>query len=204
MTKHKRAGRIPEHLRDRVSLSVAPWDWLSKARQLRRAADLLFISFEAEQEKYDRNPSDDAPIPDDSALVLLIGFAVENLLKGLYVTKCQTNKIKNMNAPNIPGSGHQLLPIIEELQGSPLSFTFSTEERDILDVLEHTVLWSGRYPSARDIDDLIPMNEGGGFKKFYFHYPQDYFAALRLFDRIESALADRAQAPAKSDPFGLP
>jgi hypothetical protein len=45
---------------------------------------------------------------------------------------------------------------------------------------------------------------GGLFKKFYFTYPDDHFAALRLYDRLESALAERAPKPLpKSDPFGV-
>jgi hypothetical protein len=44
----------------------------------------------------------------------------------------------------------------------------------------------------------------GLFKKFYFTYPDEHFAALRLYDRLESTLAERAPKPLlRSGPFGV-
>ncbi len=203
MAKQNRAGKVPDHLRGEISLAVSPWNWLTKAQQLHRAANLLFINFEAEQEEYDKDPSYDAAIPDGSTVEMLIGFAVENLLKGLYVTTLSNVKdVKDLKELFIPGSRHELIPIAEALKEPPLSLFFSEEDQDILSVLEHVILWYGRYPSARNIDDTIPMGDGGLFKKFYFAYPDDHFAALRLYDRLESALAERALKPVpKRDPF---
>jgi hypothetical protein len=53
------------------------------------------------------------------------------------------------------------------------------------------ILWAGRYPSARNIDDLIPADEMGGIKKFIFNYPDDYFGTLELYGRLETILRDR-------------
>jgi hypothetical protein len=66
------------------------------------AANLLFISFEAQQEEYDNDPSYDAAITDGSTVEMLIGFAVENLLKGLYVTtRNNVENVKDLN-PHSP------------------------------------------------------------------------------------------------------
>lgn len=96
---------------------------------------------------------------------MLIGFAVESLLKGLYVTtRSNVQNIKDLGELFIPGSRHDLIAIAETLNEQPLSLSFSKEEHDILSVLEHVVLWYGRYPSARNIDHLIPMDDCGFFK----------------------------------------
>jgi hypothetical protein len=195
MAKQKRAGRVPDHLRGKISLAVKPWNWLTKAQRLRKAANLLFISFEAEHEAYDKDHSYKTAIPDGSTIEMLIGFAVENLLKGLHATtRSNIENVKDLKELIIPGSRHELTPIAEALKEPPLSLKFSKEEYDILSVLEHVILWFGRYPSATSIDDLIPRDDNG-FKKFYFTYPDDHFAALRLYDRLESALAERATKP---------
>ncbi len=195
MAKQQRAGQVPDHLRSKISLAVSPWDWLNKARTLRKAANSLFIEFEADQAKYDENYSDDAAIPDGSTVEMLLGFAVENLLKGLYVTTVLSfTDIKDLKQLSIPGNRHELSPIAEAI-AKPLGLTFSKDELDILNVLEHVILWFGRYPSARNIDDLIPMDETGIFKKFYFNYPNDHYAALRLYDRLEETLEGRAPKP---------
>ncbi len=204
MPKPKRAGRVPDHFRGEISLRVAPWDWLSKARQLRRAADSLLIKFEEDHDRYHQEESYDAAIPDGTTVVMMLGFAVENLLKGLYVTTRNTEKIKTLRQLEIPGTRHELLPLADELKKSPLSIDFSKGERDILSVLEHTILWSGRYPCAVDIDDLIPIGDDGAFRKFYFDYPKDYFLGVELYNRMEMLLACRAQEPPRRNPFRLP
>ena len=193
----RRAGKIPDYLRSEISLRVSPWDWLTKARQLHRDANLLFAKFKVEQEEYDKALSYEAPIPDVSTVEMLIGFAVENLLKGLYVVnaKISVENVKELKTLRIPGSRHDLIPIAEALKDPPLSLGFSKDEQDILSALEHVVLWFGRYPSARDLDDLIPMDASGLFRKFSFTYPDDHFAALRLYDRLEAVLAGRAPKP---------
>ena len=82
----KRASKAP----DDISLQVHPQDWLAKARKLKKAADLLFINFETEQEKFDeefeKEHDFDLPRPDDTVVTMLLGFGVENLLKGLLVS----------------------------------------------------------------------------------------------------------------------
>lgn len=82
----KPAGKVPDHLRSEISLRVHPQDWLAKARKLKKAADLLFRNFETEQvkfnEEFEKDCDADLPRPDDTVVTMLLGFAVENLLKG--------------------------------------------------------------------------------------------------------------------------
>jgi hypothetical protein len=192
--KKRHAGKVPNHLRGKVSLAVSPTDWHHKAGQLKRAAQSLFETFQSAwaefQQLFERDPSIDRSPPDDSVIVLLLGFGIENLLKGLYAGTVGRTDVKNLRELTFPNSGHELEPIAKSLT-EPLGIQFSGEEIDLLHVVEHYILWRGRYPSPRGIDDLIPMHEGGRFKKFYLEYPNDHLALLRLFDRLEEILAQR-------------
>jgi hypothetical protein len=82
------------NLSARLSFRAAPYDWLKKARALRRASDHLFIRFEEELLAYEESLDSSFELvpPDSSALALLLAFAIENLPKGLYVS---TQKIAN-------------------------------------------------------------------------------------------------------------
>src|SRR5450755_2185389 len=77
-------------LADPLSLRVTPYDWLKKAQTLRQASNHLLIRFEEDQlahdEQFELNPDFDLESPDGSVLMMLLGFAIENLLKGLYVS----------------------------------------------------------------------------------------------------------------------
>ena len=96
----------------RLSFRAAPYDWLEKARTLRQASDHLFIRFGGRdapcphEEAYFDSSFELEP-PDGSALALLLGFAIENLLKGLYVS---TQKIAYPRILSVLGrvSRHEL------------------------------------------------------------------------------------------------
>jgi hypothetical protein len=195
----KRKIRIPDHIREKLTLPVAPDRWLSKARQLRKSSNLLFVQYEQENfdfgEKFERDPSISDGFPDDSVVVLLLGFAVENLLKGLFVTATgmQTGNVKGLKELKIPGEPHELEPVAEAVSKF-LNLEFSEVEKGLLQALEHYIRWWGRYPSATHIDNAIPMHEDGKFKKFMLRYPDDHFAIVALYDRLEKRLAALAGA----------
>ena len=191
----KRAGKVPDWLRPKIQLQVHPQHWLAKARELKKAADLLFEKFEIERIKYDEEFEKDQdstlPRPDDSVVNMLLGFAVENLLKGIYVsTLNNVDQIKDLSELNFPTRAHEL-ELIANAVARKLPLEFSRDEIELLQALEHMILWYGRYPSARNIDDLIPADETGWFKKFMFNYPNDHFATLKLYDRLETILCNR-------------
>ncbi len=206
----KRASKAP----DDISLQVHPQDWLAKARKLKKAADLLFINFETEQEKFDeefeKEHDFDLPRPDDTVVTMLLGFGVENLLKGLLVSTLEhVEGVKDLSELPAVLRRHELKPIACVVKPE-LHIEFSQEELDLLDALTHVILWYGRYPSARNIDDLIPLywnplssptglapgDDAHGhyeFKKSSFDYPADYFATLKLYDRLETILQNQAR-----------
>ena len=74
---------------------------------------------------------------------MLLGFAVENLLKGLYVSTLEhMEDVKDLSALNFPGQRHELEPIAHALKPE-LQIEFSQEEVDLLHALEHVAMvWS--------------------------------------------------------------
>jgi hypothetical protein len=203
----KRVGRVPDYLRSRISLRVLPQDWLAKARVLKKAVDRLFIDFEIEreefEEKFEKEPdTTKLSFPDDTVVTMLLGFAVENLLKGLHVSTLEHMEgVKDLSELPSVLRRHELRAIACAVT-SGLQIEYSEEELDLLDALTHVIVWYGRYPSARNIDDLIPVHDmpvvstfdgqlTHHFKKFRFNYPHDYFATLKLYDRLETLLQEK-------------
>jgi hypothetical protein len=190
----RRKGRVPDHLRKSIALAVHPSHWLKKAQHLKEAADGLFPSFQQTYneflERFERERRIDWAAPDDSSIVLLLAFSIENLLKGLCASTSEHSNVKELKQLALPSRSHELVPLSNTL-AKDLDIYFDEQELDLLHVLEHYILWAGRYPSPRSIDDLIPTHDTGQFKKFYLNYPGEYIAVFRLYDRLEQALSQR-------------
>jgi hypothetical protein len=193
----KAASKIPNHIRETLSLNVSPRYWLEKARKLRKSANLLFIEYESEQsefiDKFERDPSvSGASRPDDDVVVLLLGLGIENLLKGLFVGAVgpPPGKVQKLKDLKFPGGPHELAPVADEV-GKLLQIKFSDEERGIIQALEYYIRWRGRYPSAADVENSIPINDNGFFKKFILYYPNDHFDTISLYNKLECQLEAR-------------
>jgi len=177
-----------------LSLSLTPWDWLKKAQLLRDASNQIFVRFENDQlahdERFERELSFDLDAPDDSVLMMLFGFAIENLLKGLYVST-----LKNAKRPrtlNELGVSRHGLAVIAKKVEAALGEQFSESEIKLLTDLEQTIVWRGRYPSPVDADRLISTSSDTLFSAPSFQYPEHHFAASKLYDRLEALLIPRA------------
>jgi hypothetical protein len=177
-----------------LSLNLTPWDWLKKAQLLRDASNQLFVRFEKDRlaydERFEQNPSFDLVSPDDSVFIMLFGFAIENLLKGLYV-----GTLKNAKRPrtlNELGVSRHGLAVIAKQVEAALGEQFSESEMKLLTDLEQTIVWRGRYPSPVDADSLISTSSDTLFSAPSFRYPEHHFAASKLYDRLEALLIPRA------------
>jgi hypothetical protein len=187
-----------------LSLSLTPWDWLKKAQLLRDASNQLFVRFENDQlahdERFERELSFAThtsvlmtlalDAPDDSVLMMLFGFAIENLLKGLYVST-----LKNAKRPrtlNELGVSRHGLAVIAKKVEAALGEQFSESEIKLLTDLEQTIVWRGRYPSPVDADRLISTSSDTLPSAPSFQYPEHHFAASKLYDRLEALLIPRA------------
>lgn len=183
-----------KNLSARLSLKFTPWDWLEKARALRHASNHLLISFEEEQlayeENFERTSSFELEIPDASVLMMLLGFAIENLLKGLYVSTLKIAKPPR-TLRELGIHGHGLAEIANSVEVA-LGEKFSKRELDILAAVEQTIVWHGRYPSPVGADKLISTGRHTLFSTPMFRYPDDHFDACTIYDRLESLLIPRA------------
>jgi len=192
---NKTASKIPNHIREKLSLKISPEHWLEKARRLRKSSNYLFIEYEKEQgeyiDKFERDPNISVASPDDDVVVLLLGFGIENLLKGLFVAAAgqPLGRIQKLKSLKIPGGPHELEPIADEI-GKLLKIAFSDEERRLLQALETYIRWRGRYPSATDIENIIPIDDNGFFKNIILYYPNDHFDVISLFDKLEHHLEE--------------
>lgn len=181
-------------------LNLTPWDWLKKAKLLRNASNQLFVRFEKDRLAYDetmgQNPSFDLEPPDDSVLMMLFGFAIENLLKGLYVSTLQNAK-RPRKLTELGLSQHRLSAIAKRIEGS-LGEQFAESEINLLVGLEQMILWQGRYPSPVDVERLASWF----FSPSFFRYPEHHFAASKLYDRLEFLLTERAPFSVQKKLFG--
>ena len=145
-----------KNLAERLSLRVTPYDWLTKAQSLRQASNHLLIRFEedhlAYDEQFERNPDFDLEPPDDSVLMMLLGFAVENLLKGLYVSTLSIVKAPR-TLRELGVQGHSLDMIANKIADA-LNEQFSKREFDILIAIEQSFVWCGRYGAVREVVEI--------------------------------------------------
>lgn len=191
-------GQIRNHS-TRFSLNLTPWDWLKKARTLRRAFNHLFIQFEGDKlsfdETFERNPSFDLQSPDDTVLMMILAFAIENLLKGLYVSTLK--HVKRPNTLKELGLSQHKLVIIADKVGTDIGENFSENEVTLLAGLEQLILWRGRYPSPVDAEKAM-----AAFFAPSFRHPEYHFDACKLYDRLESLLTPRAPFSVQNKLFG--
>jgi len=182
-------------LSTRFSLNVTPWDWLKKAQVLRNASNQLFVCFEKDRlaydESFEQNPSFDLEPPDDSVLMMLFGFAIENLLKGLYVSTLTNAKRPRRVSELEVSRRHEMADIAKKVEVA-LGEQFSESEINLLTGLEHMIVWRGRYPSPVDTDRLVSTSSQTLFSEPSFRYPEDHFVAVKLYDRLETLLIRRA------------
>jgi hypothetical protein len=145
-----------------------PVSWLRVARRLRHSADAIFerenpvaqqfrdemqrLNTEGKEGEYEWDEAK-FPFPNFDAALMLIAFAIENLLKGLAVAK------------NVaPFTGQQLPKPLQTHDLYKLHKTASPNASispDVLDFLTNVSTWQGRYPLPKSIEDFWPMDDHG-------------------------------------------
>ncbi len=157
--------------------------WLSAAEMLKRSADNLLVDYQAAYQQLDEQRSraiahgtilDLETLPPDLDLycpyMLLMGYAVENLIKGIIV--CGTG----ITDPNFDGKiDFGDFRAINRDNGGPWSIDkhgfltlfkatiiredlFTEDEKKVLQYLDKIVLWGGRYPVAKKQDPNRPID----------------------------------------------
>lgn len=126
------------------------------------------------------------PIPDEglalSVVPLLRGFAIECLLKALFLKKSCGYLAENGKYIDITGAGANELVQIS----NAVSVTFSADQRDVLKRLSIYMTSVGRYPIAKDWNrtKIQKQPTGGKGPPTYWRYPTDD----EIVDSIEEML----------------
>ena len=145
-----------------------PLNWLYSAHVLKRGADALYVEIHKGWQTFLRYKyGEPKPPPEmfeqlqlNPTYMLLAGYALENLLKGLYVAK-NPSIVKNGRLIKWPGSGHGIMKLIvlaNERLDDAEKIELSKDEKVLLDKLEVSIVWAGRYPIPKNVEDLMPLH----------------------------------------------
>jgi hypothetical protein len=158
-----------------------PASWVGVADNLHESARVIWQAYSAEWELTEQfwnrplNSQIAPPSKERLALfqvgLMLLGFAMENLLKALLLA--QDSSIVADGKLKWPGkTGHELGELAEAA-----GLTLNAGEGQILDNLKEFVLWAGRYPLPKK--QLEQSSEQGLQINLWEN-------ACRLFDRLRS------------------
>ncbi|HEY1260423.1 MAG TPA: hypothetical protein VGF34_14340 [Stellaceae bacterium] len=104
--------------------------------------------------------------------LMLMGFVLENLLKGILIGQGQPLDPKKLN--------HGLKRYADQVKG----LKFAEFEKEHLARLEPYVRWAGRYPMPKTSDDLIVI---GHSKQFY---NDEIALCQKLYDHLRTLIQD--------------
>lgn len=159
------ALRNPKFAKEVFDASQHPLAWLIVSRRLRRSADAILARETPVAQRFwaeftritDPKEFDEAafPMPNFDGAHLLIGFATENLLKGLMVAKgietFSTNKQELPNGLKL----HNLRKLHDKAKPA------TTIAPHLLDALTYMIEWRARYPLPTSIEKFWPMDDKG-------------------------------------------
>lgn len=171
-----------------------PRAWLYEADRLKRAADLVGSRFQGEANEWLKHSALGVGETEGSDLafqlgptaLMLIGYAIEVLAKGLIVAADQSEAtINRISRKHID---HALL----EEAGADL---VSGDAFLVDQTLYHAVRWFGRYPVPHPRDgqryaDQVDVAAGAIFSHPGAISTDHYRRASELFDRMRAQLAD--------------
>lgn len=138
----------------RFIVDGAPGSWLSFAEELMESAEILWEKNDGSiRSEVTHDKSKILESRDISSIsrpyFLLVGFAIENLLKGLIVcddpTTISSGKIKRIKT-------HKITNLIKEISGIELT----EEELNICKTIEEAIPYWGRYPIPLEASDVTP------------------------------------------------
>ena len=166
---HHPTMRNPEFAKKVFDFASEPRSWLSMARNLRHSADAIFerenrvaqrfmdeirrLDTLGDTEKPEEWDEAAFPHPNFAAALMLVAFAIENLLKGLVVAKGLA-PFTGQRLPR-PLQTHELYRLHN------LASPTATISRDTLEFLSNISMWRGRYPLPVSIEQFWRMDDKG-------------------------------------------
>lgn len=162
-----------------------PYLWMEKAKEVRRAAEVLWKCFLDEISKFTKG--DTVPEPFfGQTVMMLYGLVVENLLKAVLVKK----GVALTKSGQFALRSHNLQQLTCDA-----GLRISAAEAELLERLQLFVEWAGRYPIPLQEENLYPrqMVDGGG-GALHGISTADRGKVVKLVERIETLLPDEEQA----------
>jgi hypothetical protein len=184
----------------RVSYTAAePTAWLQHALTLRQAAEDLWRS----GNMHSQNPGSElgttilakwtSPgfVPPETGgstcdvCFMVLGFALENLAKGIIVCRDPT-LVSRAKLKSWHGGGHNLVVLFDRA-----GIQVSTEERQTLERISRVAEWKGRYPVPMSFYQVGAQDRIIGHVAVSNIWPADEFARLcRLFESAHDVLVE--------------
>jgi hypothetical protein len=179
-----------------------PSFWLLHARVLRQAAEDLWIAGNEHAQRPGselgsavlvnwRNP--DWTIPETGGstrdvCVMLFGFALENLAKGIIVCRDPT-LVSSKRLKSWHGKGHNLADLFQRA-----NIAVTDDERRLLDRTTRVTEWKGRYPVAMSFDEVTFHDPMMGYIAVGESWSADDYRALSdLYDKAKGLLQQTMQ-----------
>jgi hypothetical protein len=179
---------------------TSPAMWAMTAQHLARAAEILwkrfdraqafFTKFSAQKQTKPRKLKSAGDMMLSAVAFMLMGFAIENLLKGLWVKRMAVEQPFVGNDPRIPKvmKHHDLNELAKEAR-----FIVSPDREDLLDRLKVELIWGGRYSHPRRPGDFFPAIPGRpGHSKARYFQPGDWDPIVALYNELCLMLRPKA------------
>ena len=147
----------PELAKQRYAKTILnPLEWFMTAHQLMFAMRELEPAIEG----YWRTMSSAAKQPTvkiprfeyNSAYLLLAGFVIENMCKGFLCARLSPDDCAKAERGELPkrlDRQHRLDDLLEDV-----GFSISPSYREILERVQTTLLWLGRYPAPKESENI--------------------------------------------------
>ena len=157
----------------------SPMSWLVCAEGLKRSFDLLFNDIESIH-----NERRHEFINTQRVALMLIGAAIENVLKGIYANN---NKLTDGNGKFLRKT-HTLMHLVD-INGLQLS----DEEMRLLEKLYNFIVWAGKYPIPVMYSDMMPRYLDESSKDSFSvltttMYPHDFANSVSLYNKLKKEL----------------
>jgi hypothetical protein len=160
-------------------LAENPRSWKLEAESLKRAADILWETWEQDW-RYEETlkVGDECQPPVASIAMMLFGLCIENLVKSILVSK---NRMLDEKG-RLKEKTHDLLKLFKKAE-----VNLDNDENYLVERLEQFIIWAGRYPIPLEAENKRPRTlPSGGFAPLNILYGNDKKIIDRLIDKLQS------------------
>ena len=161
-------------------------NWYNKAKALKKAADMIRETYLVAYRNLDRGKSV-RPVPGGVRVIvdmtkldiddldqypiamLLMGYAMENIFRGIIITEMWLRDPKSVEVMNFADlqapskkSTSGYMPLMKHglrrlLATDDMNVVFTDEEKDTMDKLDMFIVWGGRYAIPKEFDPSDPQ-----------------------------------------------